>query len=713
MSSRLWLSLSVVLLALLCHLNSLGGTFHYDDSHSIVDNRHVRHLENIPRFFAEPGTFSSEPAMAMYRPVLLTTYAFNYALGKYRPGGYLLFNLLVHALCALLVLWTLEQLGLSRGLAWWGGAFFAVHPVHSQVVNYVSSRGEALAVLGVLAALCLAGQGKRLGGLMAYALGLLSKSAAVALLPLLALEAWRRRERQWWAAWPFWGITALYLLAITLNQFLPRSLAQDVRPYGAQLLTQLKALPYYAKLIFMPVHLSVEHAFEVSEHPAEGAVLGSALLLGSLLYLAWRGRRQPTWAILGLGWFLAGLGLTFLVPLNVLVNEHRLYLPSLGALLAILGGMRPSKQTRLAGVGALLLVVLAGLTWQRDREWKSEYSLWQSALRQAPGMFRVQSNLGLALYERGEYQAARALLEQAVQLNPHYSKTWNNLGLVYEELGRPAQAEGAYHQALKLKSDQVGTLANLGRLYLESGRHAEAQARLGQALELDPHSALVRVNLGLAHQRAGRLEEAVEQYRRALTSEPEAADAWNNLGLAYAELGRLEEGRSCLEKAVRLRPEYQEAQINLHLLEMRLQGRSGPEMYRELIRLYPQRAELWRELGQAQAQSGAWEEAAQAYERAVELDPRLTGAYIGLGGARRSLGDLEAAMASYQRGLVQAGEQVALYLNLASAQAAAGRLPEAMASCRRALEIEPHSERAARQLEVLQQAGAERGLTER
>ena len=83
MTQRVWLGTSVFLLALVTHLNSLGGDFHYDDLHSIVENYHVRSLAEIPGYFADPATFSSEPSMAMYRPVVMMTYALAYALAGY------------------------------------------------------------------------------------------------------------------------------------------------------------------------------------------------------------------------------------------------------------------------------------------------------------------------------------------------------------------------------------------------------------------------------------------------------------------------------------------------------------------------------------------------------------------------------------------------------------------------------------------------------
>lgn len=78
-----WAWLLVLAVAVVPHLNGLGGGFHYDDEHALVRNTHLRQLSAIPGFFLDSATFSAEPDMAMYRPLLQTTFALNYALTGY------------------------------------------------------------------------------------------------------------------------------------------------------------------------------------------------------------------------------------------------------------------------------------------------------------------------------------------------------------------------------------------------------------------------------------------------------------------------------------------------------------------------------------------------------------------------------------------------------------------------------------------------------
>jgi Gpi18-like mannosyltransferase len=180
---------SLVAASILAFGNTLDNSFHYDDSHSIVENYHLRSLGNIPEFFTDPGQFSREPAMAMYRPLLLVTFALNYAFAEYEPLGYHLVNILAHVLAALLVYSIASSLTSSRFKGWWTGMFFALHPVHSQAVNYISARSEVISVLMVLVAfyLVVVSRKEALASL-AYAAGLMVKSSATVFVPLLLMH---------------------------------------------------------------------------------------------------------------------------------------------------------------------------------------------------------------------------------------------------------------------------------------------------------------------------------------------------------------------------------------------------------------------------------------------------------------------------------------------------------------------------------------------
>ena len=637
-SSEWWRSCSAVYLVLTAiafavYGNSLSNSFHYDDAHSILQNPHIRSLDRVWGFFVNSETFSGERTMGMYRPLTQATLALNYAAGKYSPPGYHLVNVLLHLLCACVVFQLIRALCGSFAGGALAALLFAVHPIHSQAVNYISARAEILAGLGSLLALVFViRRASTSSAAIPFGLALLAKSTASVALPIVMLWEWSRPRwlRQWRRVVPFAILSIVFVIGISFEGFLPRSLAQDVRPMDTQIGTQLKALPYYLKLLAMPVSLSVEHEFREAKGGVEGAAVGGFLLLISLLIGISRIRRWAPRLGFGVGWFLAALSLTFVIPLNVLVSEHRLYVASVGILIAFAvlfsdsqGNVRPHTPLFFAIVIATLL--LAALTVQRNRIWQSELTLWQDAVGKAPMMFRAQSNLALALFEEGDLERARRGFELAIELNPRYSKTWSNLGLVYGRLGRIDEAQHALERALELRPGQPGTLNNLGRFHVENGSVERGKGYLLRAVEENPWNPEARVNLGKVYHSQGDPLKARVEFEAAIDIDGDFAPAYNNLGLLYWESGEFQDAHRFLTKANNLSRGEPATQINLMLLESARSGVSKDLAYERALARYPQNGELWRALAEDAMRRKQWDEATNAYETLLEFEPAAPG----------------------------------------------------------------------------------------
>ena len=227
------------------YANSLHNPFHYDDLHSIVDNPHVRDLGRIPSFFIDPTAFSAEADNAMYRPLLLATFAINYAISGYEVYSYHLVALGLHLGCVLLLGAVARQLLADQYAAYFAAALFALHPINTEPINYISSRSEILAsfffLLGLYAYL-RPGQRRYLWVSLAFAGGVLSKSTTVVFpLVLVAYEliCYRRLPRADKGLYALLaGVASLYLIMVwtflkkrqlpcrcdrTINKYGPRS----------------------------------------------------------------------------------------------------------------------------------------------------------------------------------------------------------------------------------------------------------------------------------------------------------------------------------------------------------------------------------------------------------------------------------------------------------------------------------------------------------
>lgn len=579
-------------LVVLAYANSLQGSFHYDDFHSLLNNPHIRSLAQVPAFFTDPGQFSEDPGKAMYRPFLLVSYALNYAVGAYATLGYHLVNLALHLGCALLV-WRLGlQAGAGQRGAWAAALLFALCPLATEPVNYISSRSESLAALGYLAGLSLFLERRHWLALACFALALGAKEMAITLPAALWLaERFAlRRPSRWQEHVPFWGMGLLYLGVLWSFGLIGRghqSGAAPPRDLWTQLWTQAKAAPYYLKLVLMPVGLNVEHAFSEAAHPWHPAVWGSLLLVASLAWLGWRSwpRVWVIWLSLGV---IALLPAT-LVPLNVLVNEHRLYLPLAFATLA--AGSVWAQVRAYQKHGMVLLGLCIGLVFLRNQEWKNELSLWGVSVRRSPSMPRAHAQLGTALRHAGDFAGARREFEATLHLDPQHRAARTNLGNLYYEAAN-AQADTAaarasyeravaeYEQVLKLDPEYKDALNSLGSAYLRLGRVAEAVEVYQRVVVLSPHFPEGYYNLGLALVRQGQYGPAIAAYQQALRLHPDA-ETWCSLGEALLLDGQQaqrqgapdggrrqwQEATGCFQQALTLEPGNTLAALRLRQLQ--------------------------------------------------------------------------------------------------------------------------------------------------
>lgn len=356
-------------------------------------------LTNLGRFFVDPSLFAVTPDKAMYRPALLVTYALNRAL-----GGWHLTNVAIQAAAALSVWWLARTL-LGSSWALLAGLLFAVHPLGTEPANYVSARSESLAGLCYLLAVGLHVRGRC--AVVPFVLGLFVKSICVTVPVVLLAYDWLVAGRVRWRRHLGYGVlVGGYLSLIWVNGFLSGSLRAPVRDETTQLLTQVKAGGYYLWLLAFPARLNVEHQFFAWTSPATWA---AALLLVSVVALVvWKVRGLPLFLLI---WGTVVLLPTVVVPLNVLVNEHRLYVTVAVWCLGLAWALSRLPRATVAVVAVYALLVLG-----RNPTWASERELWTDAARKAPLMPRTHLHLGNALKDEGRWDEARAAYQRAIDL---------------------------------------------------------------------------------------------------------------------------------------------------------------------------------------------------------------------------------------------------------------------------------------------------------
>lgn len=544
---RSWLlALGVMLAALVGYGGTLLHDFVWDDVVLIHRSYNLHDWSALPATLGTHFWAESQERSLYYRPLITLTFFLDLKLWGLNPFGFHLTNVLAHLVTSLCVLWLARRLTGDDVAGFAAGALFAVHPLHTESVAFISGRTDIFATLFFLLALLGYARwraGDRLptyaASLTMFALALASKEVAVTLPLILALYDWERGDLRTLRAAasalpryaPYGLVLGLYWvarLAVIGHGAIPD--ATSLQGLTTRVLTTLKIAGWYVALTVVPYPPNAYYWIDPVTLPPDLFWWLAVLTLGAGLALtALAAVRAPTLAV-GALWFWVTLvpftAINVLPLANLIMAERFLYLPTVGFCLILGVGvsrlvgtvdLRTTQLRRgpaLAFTALLLCYVLLGL-W-RNEDWKDDYRLFLKMVETSPDAPLPRINLAFSQIPRGEIEAAHGHLKKAVELAPRNARALVGLGLTETILG---DREAALRHALEghtLAGRDANLLAALGTIFLFRGEPARALPYLEESLAVNPNQVVPLLNQALALSKVDRQHEAETVLGRAL-----------------------------------------------------------------------------------------------------------------------------------------------------------------------------------------------------
>ena len=550
--NRLALLPYILLFLLACgvYANTLANGFVSDDHFLLVGNPLIA-SQNISATFQHGIWFYvGSPVTNYFRPVQAILYIALYSIFGFSPPAFHFALILAHGVNTLLIFALARRLLHSRGAATVAGALFAVHPVHTEAVDWATVPDVYLA-MAVFAALLwfvstdAAPRKFQIAGLAALSfLALLIKEPALMLAPLFAAYELLYLRRPLRALWDnralYASLTAVFAAYMVLRIHALGGIAPGQGNHyhlaGATLVWSIAAtLGQYFLFLIAPVPLNYFHFFAPSTSPSL-PVLAAIAVEAAIVAAVFRCRSRAPLLSFALFFILVPL----LPALNLngvgeaVFGERYLYLPSAGFVL--LAGLAwqwlAARNRRVAwGVAAIVTATSATVAVARNADWHDDDRLLQVTIASSPKAAAPLSDLASLDYQRGDYAGA---IEN-------------------------------YRRALALQPDRADIRTNLASAYQKEGRYPEAVAELRKAVALDPGDAKAHMSLGLALDAVDDIPGAIAEDRRALDLQPDYADACSNLGLALIKQKDYAGAIGYLRRAIGLKPGSFEARFNLGL----------------------------------------------------------------------------------------------------------------------------------------------------
>lgn len=344
--------------------------------------------------------------------------------------------------------------------------------------------------------------------------------------------------------------------------------------------------------------------------------------------------------------FLPACNIFFRV--GFVVAERVLYLSSAGycLLLAYAVGQCccrwPTCQRPLCASVLALLCVHVARCALRSHQWRSEQSLFTSALSVCPLNAKVHYNVGKNLADRGNSTAAIAYYREAVRLHPTYVHAMNNLGNILKERNELIEAEHLLSKAVSIQSDFAAAWMNLGIVQNSLQKFDQAEQSYWNAIRFRKKYPDCYYNLGRLYADLNRHVDALNAWRNATVLKPDHSLAWNNMVILLDNTGNLGQAELIGREALRLLPNDHTIMFSLaNVLGKSQKYKESEGFFLHALRINPNSASCHGNLAVLYHRWGRLELAKKHYELSLKLDPKAPGTRDNYNMLRRKLDQLK------------------------------------------------------------------------
>ena len=354
----------LVLAVVFVYFNSLPNDFIFDDIPLVQNSLLITSANFID-------------ILRSYRPLRYVSYALDYRIFGMNPAGFRLMSIIYHTISVLALFWALKMFGLTRRAAFVAALIFAIHPVNTDAVSYISGRRDVLmGLFYILSTGCFFkfyrtvspaekaanGAVKKQWGMLVLALVFMivsiSSKEMGATIPLVFImyAAYKDGAALLKKPW-FYFIAMIFLILFSFFAFLAISgggsalvSLQGIRFHGnspeVHYLTAVTIFLHYLKLTVFPLKIILDNAGYPLVEDWNFEVFFSILSMFVLVFLVWSllttSRKNKTnstaerlemrhsiafWIV----FFIVSLAPVLqIIPLHEIVAVHYLYVPITG-----------------------------------------------------------------------------------------------------------------------------------------------------------------------------------------------------------------------------------------------------------------------------------------------------------------------------------------------------------------------------------------------
>ncbi len=646
-----YLYLILASISFIIYANTLKNGYVMDDTMVLKENTIVtKGIKAIPELLTTPHLhgYINIPN-DMYRPLSLVLFAIEYQFFGANPFVGHLANIFVFIACVLLLFLFLDKLFEKKKTtaAFIAALFFAIHPIHTEVVANIKSSDELLCYMFSLLSLILFMNYMKDGKIVQLILGVatlflayISKETVITFLFIVPLLFFfycndnKRRATLITAGTIFATLLFLVIRAAVLNKYNANQLNTNIDftvnaltnapSLSSRIATEFLVLGMYLKLLIIPYPLLCNYSYnsipfagftDVGVLCAIVAYIGIAFIAISRLVK----KKKDPWAF-GILFFLITISLfsNFFFLIGNEMAERFLFFPSTGfcllVALAIDQWIVKNKDENIrfyipAKAFALLspvLLVFSGMTIARNNDWQNNYTLYKTDLEKSPNDCRLYYYL-------------------ANNISGNQTDTTNNIEASNESISY-------LQQALSIYPDFIEAHTALARLYTLANMYDAAATHDLRALALEPSNSIAAYNLGCIYYKQRKYGPAIELFKKTITLSPGFKFSYLNLARCFADYKQYDSAIIYFHRLLLLDSQNIYAYQGMATAFAQRQNIDSTEYYfNQVIALKPSDPEMRNNLGTIYLGAKKIPQAIEQFQKAINIAPAYAVAYGNLG----------------------------------------------------------------------------------
>lgn len=554
-TSLIKLILILFAVGFITYASSFKNQFVWDDTHFFYQNQLTQSLTRVNEIFLTNTTAGAGVSSNYYRPLTTLSFAIDHQLWGWNPIGLHLTNTLFHVINAILLFLLLLLLRFNKIGSFLISLIFLIHPIQTEAVTYLSSRGDVFYTFFLLLSLyvftiTLYKKYKHQNFLLflsflLFPLSILSKEGALTTIPIygavllvfaiqnkLSFSKLHQQYRPHFITilMIVWAAIFYFLLRLTYLSFgnsLNYSGEQSIYAKNVliRIYTFIKTLLIYIRLLIVPYPLYLERSTEIAVSASNPWVLGS---LSTIILAIYAGmiefrKKHTVWIFFALIIIFANLAsVSGVIPMTGLLRENWLYMPMIGffIIIFVLATMFFEKFIlKHKKVFSILFViyclVLMAMTIQQNYNWRDSLSYFEHNLR-FTNAARLHLNLGNAYLSKNDEKKAFYHLQEAIKIDDSYPQTHYNLASIYLKQKNYKLAEKELIISLSIDPNYLFAYPLLIDLYEKTNQFEKTLPYLKRLNLIYPDDIKITIMYADDLWRSGKNDEAEIQFAKAI-----------------------------------------------------------------------------------------------------------------------------------------------------------------------------------------------------